>query len=113
MKKVDVYIVEVGVVLPKNHEEYNLYEVVKGYALYDENVVAFTDLDSAKTFAKQYVSEGVDQTYAFIFHGGKANPSDIENNYYEGAYFNGVLTDVLFSLYKNSEVITELFKEVQ
>lgn len=84
--------VEVGVTLPITHEEFDQY-FVKGIdrSLYDENRITYfiEDLGDAIAFAKDYVKEGVERTYALVYHLGECNlmEEDIEeikdNNYYE------------------------------
>ena len=65
---IDIYKVEVGVLLEKNNEEYNDYSQVydKQHAFYDENVVFFAEKIDAIDFAKKYVTDGVIDTYGIV-----------------------------------------------
>ena len=67
MKKV-LYLLEVGVLLPKKHKEYNDYSQVydKKHSYYDENVIFFTDYSKAIEYALTYIVKGVKNTYAII-----------------------------------------------
>ena len=68
MKK-EVYCVEVGVRLPKDHPEFDCYLVPKmdkEWGLYDENQTVEFDYQNALEYAKKYVQDGVVGTYAII-----------------------------------------------
>lgn len=66
-----VYMVEVGVELPKTHKDYGFYYTIDfngvERSLFDENVVAFEDKDEALSFINEYVSKGVQNTYGFMW----------------------------------------------
>ena len=64
----DLYKVEVGVLLDKDNEEYGCYNGVydKLNSYYDENVVFELDYLKALEYAKNYVENGVNGTYAII-----------------------------------------------
>lgn len=68
IKPITLYKVEVGVLLPKTHEEYEDYSQVydEKHAFYDENVVFFTNKEKAITYAKKYVRNGVVNTYGIV-----------------------------------------------
>ena len=66
-----LYFVEVGVLLDKEYEEYDYYAVDlcgKTLSLYDENRLAFFDLEEAKKYASLYLLGGVVNTYAIIYY---------------------------------------------
>lgn len=67
-KEVNVFRVELGVLLPKMHEEYNVYSQVYGgkNAYYDENEVLFMTKEDAISYAKFKVATGVKNTYAIV-----------------------------------------------
>lgn len=67
-REVNVFRVECGVLLPKTDKEYNSYNEVYGNknAYYDENNLLFLDKESAISYAKEYVNDGVDNTYAIV-----------------------------------------------
>jgi len=65
-----IYMVEVGVELDKNHEEYDVYQCkLNGvnHALYDEDTMAFLDKDKAFIFLNEYVDKGVRGTYGVLW----------------------------------------------
>ena len=67
-KEVNVFRVELGVLLPKTHKEYNDYSQVYGgkNAYYDENEVLFMTKEDAISYAKYKVATGVKNTYAIV-----------------------------------------------
>lgn len=66
-----VYMVEVGIELPKGDIEYDNYQVdlnnKSWKALYDENVCAFDNKEQAIEFVNDYVDQGVPGTYGFAW----------------------------------------------
>lgn len=120
----NVYKVEVGVFLDKDNDEYEEYKNVydKKHSYYEENSVLFLDYNKAVDYAKNYVDNGVNGTYAIIsklkydseeIYGGRTQleidyaMADI-NSIIGGGYvedigmFNGLysLDNVIYSLYK-------------
>jgi hypothetical protein len=67
-REVNVFRVELGVLLPKTHKEYNDYNQVYGgkNAYYDENEVLFMTKEDAICYAKYKVATGVKNTYAIV-----------------------------------------------
>lgn len=67
-KEVNVFRVELGVLIPKTHKEYNDYSQVYGgkNAYYDENEVLFMTKEDAICYAKYKVATGVTNTYAIV-----------------------------------------------
>jgi hypothetical protein len=67
-KEVNVFRVELGVLLPQTHKEYNDYNQVYGgkNAYYDENEVLFMTKEDAISYAKYKVATGVKNTYAIV-----------------------------------------------
>ena len=67
-REVNVFRVELGVLLPKTHKEYNDYNQVYGgkNAYYDENNVLFLTKEDAICYAKYKVATGVKNTYAIV-----------------------------------------------
>lgn len=67
-REVNVFRVELGVLLPKMHKEYNDYNQVYGgkNAYYDENEVLFMTKEDAICYAKYKVATGVKNTYAIV-----------------------------------------------
>ena len=101
-----IYMAEVGVELNEDHNLYHVYEcIVNGIkrSLYDENIVAFLNEKDALSFIKDYVKEGVSNTYGVLweldrkiedhekkeleengFLEGEYMPRRIDNVYFEG-----------------------------
>ena len=79
--KFNIYKIEVGVLWTKDeeHEDYDCYNNVydKQYAYYDENVIFELDYNQALEYAKHYVENGVNGTYAII------SKIDYDNEYYK------------------------------
>lgn len=68
MKPIKLYKVEVGVLLKKEHPDYESYTQAydKRHAYYDENVVFFRNKKNAKEYLKNYVFFGVVGTYGIL-----------------------------------------------
>ena len=68
MKPIKLYKVEVGVLLKKEHPDYESYSQVydEQHAYYDENVVFFRNKKNAKEYLKNYVFFGVVGTYGIL-----------------------------------------------
>ena len=63
-----LYKVEVGILLTKDHPEFNSYNHVytKDFGFYDEDVSVFSSYAKAKDEADNYIESGVNMTYAII-----------------------------------------------
>lgn len=68
MKPIKLYKVEVGVLLKKDHPDYESYSQAydKQHGYYDENVVFFRNKKNAKEYLKNYVFFGVVGTYGIL-----------------------------------------------
>lgn len=79
--KFNIYKIEVGVLWTKDeeHEDYNCYNNAydKQYGYYDENVAFELDYNKALDYAKHYVENGGNGTYAII------SKIDYDNEYYK------------------------------
>lgn len=79
--KFPLYKVEVGVLWNEDEkmEDYDCYNKVydKRYGYFDENVAFELDYSQALNYAKQYVENGVNGTYAII------SKIDFDNEYYK------------------------------
>lgn len=114
--KVCVICCDVGVLLTKDDEEFESYSLVYDhkYGYYDEDQTAYkaSDLDEAIKYAKEYVANGVDMTYAVITDQGQFNyceqfdAEDIEGFTYH-------CEDVIYSVAKINGVIVENFINTQ
>ena len=117
MKK-KVYLVEVGVLLDKDHPEYECYTIKDFFdnycAFYDENRLCFFDYKQAQEYAEFYVNTGVVNTYAIvhtdIFNLTDEEIEEIENNASCEYIDNPTKESTLFFKYKNKEnnIITEM-----
>lgn len=114
--KTNAILLDVGVLLTKDNEEFDFYSSVYDheYGYYDENQIAYKgeDLIEAIKYARQYVNAGVDMTYAVITNQGVVNydePWDDGN--IQGFAYNH--EDVIFSVAKiNDEIVEDFMKEV-
>ena len=63
-----VYLLEVGVLLDEDDEEYEFYSQAydKAHGFYDEGQNYYVSLSKAIRSAKEYVEEGVENTYAIV-----------------------------------------------
>jgi hypothetical protein len=68
MKPIKLYKVEVGVLLKKDHPDYESYAVAydKKNAYYNENEIFFLNKKTAKAYLKNYVFFGVVGTYGVL-----------------------------------------------
>ena len=101
-----IYKIECGVLLEKNHEDFNSYNTVydKKNAYFDENVSIKETLGDAKDIAKYYVENGVNGTYAVISEFEISNDytlEELEENY----------IDILgYECYSVENIVYSLFK---
>ena len=105
--KVNLIAVEVGVMLPKGHPEYDVYEVLPNMSLYDENICTFLeeDIARARAYAESYVQEGVPTTYAVLYSQGICNVleqefEDLKNGWYEN-FSTLTLNDIMDTWFKD------------
>lgn len=114
--KTNVICLDVGVLLTKDDEEFDYYSQVYDhkYGYYDENQIAYKESDLAKSiqYARQYVADGVDMTYAVITNQGQINYcEEFDDGNIED--FTYPCEDVIFSLAKiNGEIIENFIEEV-
>ena len=95
MKKT-IYQVEVGVLLKKDHPEYECYKTAfdRTYSYYNEGIWFCETLEEAKKSALDYVNAGVERTYAVI-----SEINDFDDQEYE--IINGTICYKV--CYKNYE----------
>lgn len=112
--KRELFILEVGVLLSPDNEEFDCYNITGFYenvfGFYDENVCVFLDYDKAKEYADFYVKDGVDNTYAYIRSGtynlDEEDFDSIENNlYYDNIDYNFTEKDVIYFIRKENDNI--------
>lgn len=113
--KTNAVLLEVGVLLTKDHEEFDFYSMPYDheYGYYDENQIAYKgeDLIEAIKYAREYVNAGVNMTYAIITNQGIVNYDEPwDDSRIEGFTYN--TEDVIFSIAKiNNEIIEDFIKE--
>lgn len=116
MKK-ELFILEVGVLLQPDNEEFDCYNITgfyeNVYGFYDENVCVFLDYDKAKKYAGFYVKEGVDNTYAYIrnetYNLDEEDLKNIEDSLSYDIDYNFTEKDVIYFIRKeNNNIIKEI-----
>lgn len=68
--KRDLYFCEVGVLLPKDDEDYEFYQLNnfhREFGFYDENKLTFLTEEERNNYALDYVKNGVENTYALLY----------------------------------------------
>ena len=114
--KTNAILLDVGVLLTKDDEEFDYYSSVYDhkYGYYDEDQTAYKEEDLAKAIqdARQYVTDGVDMTYAVITNQGQINyVGDTLETEWALDDFTYNHEDVIFSVAKINGEIKEFFIE--
>lgn len=104
------YLVDVGILLDDDHEEYDAYAIVydKCYAYYDENQFYTKTKEEAIKYVKKYIEKGVVGTYGVVSETTRPYDYDFEN----GEEFGPETyhpADVVYSLAKFDGEIKENF----
>ena len=112
MNKGSIYCLDIGILLSSDEAEYEAYNSVydKKYGYYDENQIAYReqDLQKAIDYAKEYVNDGVDMTYAIItFQGILDYEEPFDDGLVEG--FDYQPEDIYYSIAKINGDIIENF----
>ena len=104
------YLVEVGILLTKDHKDFDFYASVydKKHGYYDENQFYTKTKKEAIEYAKKYVYEGVDATYAVISETTLLYDFDFENQE-EVGYETYLTSDIVYSIAKIDSEIKENF----
>jgi len=80
--KSEFKMLEIGILLTENDAEYDSYNFVYGggYGYFNENNIIYKaeDVNTAIEFARKYVSEGVNMTYAILTNQGIFDYEDEE-----------------------------------
>lgn len=104
---------EVGILLTdKSNKEYDFYSKVYGgkYGFYNENNIAYREADvkEAIEYAKEYVKNGVDMTYAILTNQGLC---EYDEPFDDGATenFTYEYSDIEYSIAKINGTIVEGF----
>ena len=106
------YLVDVGVLLSENDDEFESYAIVydKKYGYYDENQFYLPTEEEAIDFAKVYVKDGVDNTYGVISLTELDDDFDFTDCVFGPEHY--LLNDVVYSVAKINGKIVENFIEV-
>lgn len=118
--KTNAILLDVGVLLTPEEDDYDEYELYsqvydRQYGYYDENQIAYKgeDFEKAIKYAREYVANDVDMTYAIITNQGIVNyeePWDDGN--IEGFTYNH--ENVIFSVAKiHNKIIENFIEEAQ
>lgn len=105
------YLIDVGVLLSKDHPDYEGYNMVydRKYGYFDENQFYEVDKNRAIDYVTQYVNEGVDKTYGVVlkevlqedYSDGDIYELEVDNDYH--------IDDIIFSMAKINGKIEENF----
>ena len=66
----ELFFVEVGVLLDKEHPEFEYYKIRNFYeefGFYDENKLTFLTYAEAENYANNYIKSGVNTTYGIVY----------------------------------------------
>lgn len=66
----ELFFVEVGVLLNKEHPEFDCYKIRNFYeefGFYDENKLTFLTYKEAENYANEYIDDGVNTTYGIVY----------------------------------------------
>ena len=103
------YLVEVGILLTKEDEEFEAYSGVYNriYGFYDEDQYYVKEKEVAILNAKNYVEKGVENTYAIVSGTILPEDFDFENGVVEDAEYN--MENVVYSVAKFNGELVENF----
>ncbi len=105
------YLIEVGVLLPKEDKDYGAYSIVydKKNGYFDEGQYYRRDLDKAKEEARSYVEEGVENTYAVVTATYMPEDINVEDDDVCVESEDYDTDNVVFSIVKNNGELKENF----
>lgn len=103
------YLVDVGILLDDDHEEYDAYAIVydKAYAYYDENQFYTKTKEEAIEYVKKYIKEGVVGTYGVVSETTLPYDYDFDNGEFGPETYHSA--DVVYSIAKINGEIKENF----
>lgn len=107
----NIYLVDVGIIVDKDKYPAcysDVYDKQRGY--YDEDRYLLRGLEKAKAEAKQYVIDGVENTYAIVTNQG---PLDIDDIEVDDACVSYDAENVVYSAVKKNGEVVESFVEPQ
>ena len=105
---------DIGVLLTEKDIEFECFNIVydKKYGYFDENQIVYLEKDKEKAieYAKEYVKNGCNMSYAIITDQGQCengNNNDFDDGNIEGFTYN--VEDIIYSIAKIDEQIIENF----
>lgn len=102
-----LYLVDVGVLLPRNHKEFEFYSTVYDhrYGYYDENQY-ISKYEGTLNDIENYVKNGVEGTYGVLTYQGEFPDDTIIDEDFDLFNCNYSIESVVFSLCKkNGELV--------
>ena len=108
--KVNIFQLEVGVLLKEDNKDYNSYNEVFGglHSYFNENNIYFLNETKAKEYGENYVKNGVDRTYYIL---SKLEQKELPTSELEGIEEYGD-SNYLNSYYKEDCIINSEVKIV-
>ena len=106
------YLLDVGVLLSKEDEEFDFYsQAYNGkYGFYDEGQCYESNEMTAIVNARQYVEDGVENTYAIVSNTWLPNDFDFEEGCVEDETYK--MEDVIYSAAKiNGEIVEDFLSK--
>lgn len=95
-----IYVVEVGVLLTKEDEEYDSYCVYdKQFGYYDEGLTGYLKYEDAKKTALEYCKNGVIGTYAIILKDDDFPDVENQEELYETVIEFDNTREVIYNVY--------------
>lgn len=115
--KQDVIGVELGVLLPPEHEEFDYYACNNPdlpFGFYDENQYAIGNLDfeEERSCVKEYVERGVEGTFGIMSEQGQTSLPDLDFYRLTYGYFKNK-NEILYSVCKKDGKLVEGFLETE
>ena len=106
------YLLDVGVLLSKEDEEFDFYsQAYNGkYGFYDEGQCYESNKMTVIVNARQYVEDGVENTYAIVSNTWLPNDFDFEEGCVEDETYK--MEDVIYSVAKiNGEIVEDFLSK--
>lgn len=104
------YLLDAGVLLSKDHEEYTNYAVYdRAYGYYDEDQFYLLTKEEAIDQARAYVEMGVDNTYAVVSDTIVNKTDNIKEACVYDEDHDFTLENVVFSIAKINGIVVENF----
>ncbi len=109
-----IYLVDVGVLIHKGEHEFEDYSGVYNhqYGFYDEDQWYVRSEQEAIQIAKEYVNDGVENTYAVVSQEAIDDDFDEDLEELEPSYHEYIMDSVIYSAAKMDSKIVEHFLKV-